>query len=179
MFRHLKVDEFLNAVEAGSLLPERRAHLDGCAACTAQFRSIEAAHAALSGEDSDDIPQPDWNEFRGSVRTALLSRSIQRESALRRWTGWPIRPAAAWAISFLLLICLSAGGFYWHLSKDPAAVTLHQDVAAEPAVGAVGDDDTEVWTNTSFFEELPTLEEAQAERLRLLLESGQKSMRQQ
>jgi len=171
MLGHLRPDEFMVAIDGGSLPVERKAHVDSCTGCMAQLHSIETAyHTLLQSADDQDIPEPDWTEFRGSVRTELLSRSIQRESAVRRWTGWPVRPAMAWAFSFLLLMCVSAGVFYWHLSHEMPP-TLVQTTAPVDSI----DDDADVtaWTNTSVFEELSTMEEPQAERLRLLIESAQ------
>src|SRR5215469_1500119 len=108
MFGHLKAEEFISLLEGDCL--ERQGHLSSCATCSAQLRSIEAARNKFAMEDQN-IPEPDWNDFRDSVRLALLSRSVQREAAVRRWTGWAIRPAMAWGLSFALLIGISVGGF--------------------------------------------------------------------
>src|SRR5215831_3007183 len=96
MFGHLKPEEFINALEgdglpSADLSKERLAHLNSCAVCTAQLRSIATVRNELT-MDGQTIPEPDWNDFRNSVRLELLSRSVQREATLRRWTGWPIRP---------------------------------------------------------------------------------------
>ena len=98
MFGHLKAQEFLNLMEGAELPAERKLHLDGCARCTATLTSMLSVHGAVTSLDAD-IPEPDWAEFRSSVRDRLLSRAAQRSSAVRRWTGWPIRPAAASALS--------------------------------------------------------------------------------
>src|ERR1051325_7724022 len=118
MFGHLKPEEFINAMEGNDLVTagiakDRLAHLNSCAVCTAQLRSLETVRNELALEDAT-IPEPDWNDFRDSVRRELLSRSVQRETTLRRWTGCAIRPAIAWAMSFVLLVGLSIGGFLWH-----------------------------------------------------------------
>ncbi len=76
----------------------------------------------------------------------------------------------AWALSFLLLIGLSAGGFYWHIMHDRSAILQESVLDNADDAGQA-----EAWTNTSVFEEMSTLEEPQAERLRLLLlESARK-----
>src|SRR5437016_12911956 len=114
MFGHLKAEEFINVMEgvAGAEIPaERRAHLNSCDLCKAQLSSVAAVRHQLAMEDRN-IPEPEWDDFRVSVRRELLSRAVKRETALRRctgWTGWPIRPAMAFGLS-LALICVSVGG---------------------------------------------------------------------
>ena len=171
MFGHFKANEFMDSLDGVALPAARRAHLNGCTACLAQLRSIEAAHQSLAFDG--DIVEPDWSEFRGTVRTELLSRSVQRESAVRRWTGWPIRPAMAWGLSFMMLVAASVGGFYWHMMKDSAATAVIQENALDNA--ALDAAREGAWTNSSFFDELSNLEGPQAERLLLLLESARKA----
>src|SRR5437016_3424210 len=101
MFGHLKPEELMNAIEGGVLNVSCRTHLNSCTACAAQLRSLESAYNGFKMEDTQ-IPEPDWDDFRDSVRLELLSRSVQRDSALRRWTGWPIRPVMAWGFSLAL-----------------------------------------------------------------------------
>jgi len=116
MFGHLKSDELMNAVEGMRLSAHRQKHLDSCTACTARLQSIEGVHRSIALEDTN-IPEPDWNDFRSNVRLQLLSRAVKRDSTVRRWTGWSVRPAMAWGLSFAILICVSAGGFWWHVSN--------------------------------------------------------------
>src|SRR5215475_12165394 len=116
MFGHLKPEEFISITDGDVLKKDSLAHLNSCAVCTAQARSIRAVRTDLAVEDG--IAEPDWDTFRNSVRLELLSRSVQRQAAVRRWTGWPIRPAMAWSMSFALLIAVSVGGFLWHVSQD-------------------------------------------------------------
>ena len=87
MFGHLNAEEFMNLIETGSIAVNRQKHLSSCASCKSRLQSsIATYHSLAVGER--DIPEPDWADFRNSVRTSLLSRSVQRESAIRRWTGW-------------------------------------------------------------------------------------------
>src|SRR5262245_28830177 len=116
MFGHLKAEEFVNTLEGMTLSESRRAHLAACRECSATLQSIGSIRDSIALEDSG-IPEPDWSDFRQSVRAGLLARSVKRDSTVRRWTGWPVRPAIAWGVSLVLLICVSAGGFFWHLSK--------------------------------------------------------------
>jgi len=175
MFGHLKPEEFVNAMEGdGSLsavLPKARMeHLTSCAVCAAQLRSLEAVRNNFAIEDSA-VPEPDWNDFRDSVRLQLLSRSIQRETTVRRWTGWSIRPTMAWALSLVVVLAVSLGGFFLHVRHDVArtASAGTQEIAFDSG-------DTEglaAWTGTGVFQELSNLEEPQIERLQLLIQSAQ------
>src|SRR5438874_12910165 len=122
MFGHLKAEEFINTIEGASLPVARRKHLDTCAICAAQLQSIQTAYNGLAVEETD-LPEPDWDDFRSNVRLELLSRAVKRDSTVRRWTGWSVRPAMAWGLSLVLLICVSAGGFLWHVSNDSQRMT--------------------------------------------------------
>src|SRR5712692_10080927 len=118
MFGHLKAKDFVNLMEGIELPAKCRSHLDGCARCQAAWRSVESIHAEMGSLDSG-IPEPDWSQFRSSVRDRLLSRSIKREGAVRRWTGWAMRPAMAWALSLLLIVGLTTVVILWNVGKTP------------------------------------------------------------
>ena len=177
MFGHIKADEFMSVIEGGVLPSPRRAHLDSCPACMSKLQSAESAHKEFSAMDND-IPEPDWNEFRSSVRLELLSRSVQRDSAVRRWTGWPVRPAMAWGLSLALVIGIGAVGFVWHQANDkalqisnvppadPAPAVL--EAAADPSAIEV---EKALWS-IGVFEEVAQLEDEQAKRLLSLLENA-------
>src|SRR6266704_7172864 len=123
MFGHLKATDFIRLTEGIDHLPaKRRSHLEACARCRATWESLESLHTEVSSID-DEVPEPDWEEFRSSVRDRLLSRSIQRETAVRRWTGWTIRPAAAWALSVFMAVGVTTVAFLWnteHRTPAPA-----------------------------------------------------------
>ena len=175
MFGHLKPEEFVNAMEGNgpvsAILPKARLeHLKSCSLCAAQLRSIEAVRGDLAMDDSE-IPEPDWNTFRDSVRSELLSRSIQRETAVRRWTGWSIRPTMAWALSLALLLVVTVGGFFWHVRQDD--VKNSAVVMQEMPVDSAEVETLPAWTGSGVFQQLSTLEEPQMERLQLLMESAQ------
>jgi hypothetical protein len=175
MFGHLKPEEFINAVSSDGLQSstfsrDRLAHLNSCPVCMAQLRSIQAAHTDLVMEDQN-IPEPDWNDFRDSVRLELLARSIHRQTTIRRWTGWAIRPAMAWGLSFVLLIGISVGGFLWHMRQDVNRPPV--GVAQEPSAETPDSENIAAWTGAGVFQELSNLEEPQLERLRALVESAQ------
>jgi hypothetical protein len=177
MFGHFKSEELMNAVEGMQLSANRQKHLDSCAACASKLRAIEAVHKSIAMEDAY-IPEPDWNDFRNNVRLELLSRSVKRESTVRRWTGWAVRPAMAWGLSLVILICVSAGGFWWHVSNDRQQAT-DRIVAGDSNIAGVPADDSEIdatataWGRTNLFEDLAGIEGSQAEQVRQLLVSAQ------
>jgi hypothetical protein len=176
MFGHLKADELMDAVDGMSLPANRRTHLDACPACLARIHTIGSVHESVLMHS--EIPEPDWDEFRSRVRLELLSRSIQRESSVRRWTGWAIRPAMAWGLSLLLLVFAGAGGFWWHVTNDRQAAqetgAVHNPAAVEttPEYADV-DAALAAWTHTNVFEDLATIDGPEAEQVRQLLQSAQ------
>ena len=80
MFGHLKAEDFMNLMEGTPLAARRRDHLESCARCAETLKSVEAVRNQVTelqmGAD-EYIPEPDWDEFRGDVRNALLSRSVK------------------------------------------------------------------------------------------------------
>ena len=170
MFGHLSAEEFVNLTEGGELPANRKAHLDGCARCNATWQSVQSVHAEVTSLDAD-IPEPDWTQFRSSVRDQLLSRSVQRESAVRRWTGWRVRPAMAWALSVLLAVGITVGAFVWNMQETPVPppntsnlLNINMDIEADAAM----------WSRTALFDDLLELSDTEQEQLRQLLESAQK-----
>src|SRR3989441_1224680 len=136
MFGHLKGRDFVNLMEGIELPAKRRSHLDECARCRATWQSLESIHAEVSTEVTsmdDEIPEPDWVQFRSSVRDRLLSRSIQRETAVRRWTGWAIRPAMAWALSLFLVVGVTTVTVIWNDSRTATSSNSLEMSTSEPA----------------------------------------------
>ena len=172
MFGHLKNDELLLLMEGSDLPANRRAHLDACARCTAARKSLQAVQSEFSTLD-DDIVEPDWTEFRSSVRDRLLSRSVQRAVAVRRWTGWtgwPIRPAAAFALSLLIVVAATTGAFLWNRTSAPAVITedpLRQMVAESSDFEL----EKAVWSQSTVFDELSQLGDTDVEKFRQMLQS--------
>ncbi len=154
--------------------PELKAHLNSCARCGATWQSLAAVHAEVSSLD-DGIPEPDWAEFRASVRDRLLSRSIQRESAVRRWTGWAIRPSVAWAISLFLAVGITTGIFVWNMQRPEApapAPPVESSIPAAPTELINVDPSVAAWSQTALFDDLVELSDAEQEQLRQMLESA-------
>ena len=128
---------------------------------------MKSVHAEMSSMESD-IPEPDWSQFRSSVRDELLSRSIQRQTAVRRWTGWAVRPAVAWALSLLMAVGITTVTVLWKM--EPAASRpATAPVAVEQPVEVI-----EAGPERSLFDDVVTLGEEEQEQLRQMLESAQK-----
>jgi hypothetical protein len=171
MFGHLKAKDFLNLMEGAELPAKRRSHMDMCPQCRATFESMRTVHAEITSL-ATDIPEPDWALFRSSVRNELLSRSIQRQSAVRRWTGWAIRPAAAWALSVFMAIGITTVTVLWKIDNRSPSIpdsgtelTVPQDPTIELIGGA---------PEKSLFDDVVSLGEEDQEQFRQLLESAQK-----
>jgi hypothetical protein len=168
MLGHLKAEDFVNSMEGAELPEKHRRHIDECGRCRSTWESMRSIHVEMASAETD-IPEPDWEQFRSSVRDELLSRSIQRESAVRRWTGWAIRPAAAWALSVVMAVGITTVTVLWKADRNavpqPASVS---DSAPGPVPEPV-----QVGPDKSLFEEIGSLGEEQQEQFRKLLESAQ------
>src|SRR5439155_25781478 len=138
----------------------------------ATWESMRSVHAEITSMEAN-IPEPDWSHFRSSVRDELLSRSIQRQSALRRWTGWAIRPAAAWALSLLMAVGITTVTVLWKAQhRAPASAPAGIDAQVpEPLAEAI-----EAGPERSLFDDVVTLGEKQQEQLRQMLESAQQGV---
>jgi hypothetical protein len=177
MFGHLKAEDFVNLMEGSELPAKAHAHLHSCDRCNATWQSLQSVHAEVTSLRTD-IPEPDWTEFRSSVRDRLLSRSVQRQSAVRRWTGWPVRPAMAWALSLFLAVGITIGAFLWNTedAPEPASPASSVDVQApllQPAQLTDIEPEAAIWSRTALFDDLLQLSDAEQEQLRQMLESAQ------
>jgi hypothetical protein len=116
---------------------------------------IRAEMAAMD----DDIPEPDWTEFRASVRDKLLSRSMQRTSEVRRWK-------LAWALSLMAFVGVSTG-VIWNLKPgNKGSDPVLQNSA--PQVLEVSE-----WPQTGLFDDLVQLGDNEEAQLRQMLEAEQ------
>ncbi len=172
MFGHLKPEDFVNLIEGGELPGGLKSHLEACAPCSAKWAQMSSMHAEVTSLDRV-IPEPDWADFRSAVRDQLLSRSVQRASAVRRWTGWAIRPAAAWALSLFVAVALTTGALLWNTERTPAPGGILETPAPPVEPGDLETVKT-VWSQTALFDELIQLGDADEEQLRQMLESAQK-----
>src|SRR5262245_42797598 len=131
MFGHLKAEDFVNVIENVELSQKRIAHLNACSRCKTTLDALQSVQ--LHFEVDDDLPEPDWNRFRSEVRDAMLSRSVVRDSAARRWAMWPPRPAMAWSMSVVFVAGLTAGMFIWHEPQIQTVPTVPQTQVEESA----------------------------------------------
>src|SRR5262245_28727747 len=106
----------------GSELSARdRDQLNTCDRCRATWYSTDSVHGEFTSMEAD-MPEPDWTQFRSSARDELLSRSIQRQNAVRRWTGWSMRPAVAWGLSLVMVMGITTVTVLWKVeNRTPAA----------------------------------------------------------
>jgi hypothetical protein len=169
MFGHLKPKDFASRIENGELSARRTAHLGSCSRCTATLMALESIQADMSSAH-EEIPEPDWAEFRSGVRDAMLSRSIRRNNtAVRRWTGWSAEPAMVWSLSAVFVSGLMAGALLWNQhAEQPVTPPIPQTpiIAEAPAA------ETEVtaWSQTDVFDDLARLKDNEVQNLQKLLE---------
>ena len=169
MFGHLKAEDFINLMEAAELPAKHRSHIDTCSRCRATWESMRSVHTEIASLETD-ITEPDWGSFRSSVRDQLLSRSIQRETAVRRWTGWTIRPAVAWALSLVMTVGITTLTVLWKTSEPtPPAVS---SVVEPPAIDSTAEV-MEAGPERSLFDDVVSLGEEEQVRFRQMLESAE------
>jgi hypothetical protein len=167
MFGHLKAEEFVNLMEGGTPPAKYRAHLETCADCRATFESMQSVHAEVESLDSG-ILEPDWVEFRETVRDRLLSRSIKRESIVRRWTGWSVRPAMVWALSLFLAVGVTTVTLLWNARHRPAPAAV-EPVGSESPAEAI-----DVGPDRGLFDDVVSLDDEEQEQLSQMLVSAPK-----
>jgi hypothetical protein len=187
MFGHLNADDFTNLIEGGELSSKRRIHLKSCTRCTDALESAQSLHAELTKSviDDQDIPEPDWFQFRADVRTAMLSRAAQRQPKAIRWSTLILRPAVTWGLAVAFTAGLSAGLLIWNrqgTSIQPTVSPVHEQIASldindtdttddASTDSAVVDLGMTTWSQTSVFDELSRLNDMQAEKLQQILEA--------
>jgi len=169
MFGHLKAEDFTNLLDGTVLTDRLQTHLQSCAQCLKTFESIQEVRNQIEDmrmESAEYIPEPDWSEFRSDVRTALLSRAVQREHSNRGWLGglgW--QPALAWGVSMLLVMGLA--GSIWsqrHMEsqRPQVAAVEHQDDADLNSLVALSQPDV--------FDDLVNLDADEALTLQMILD---------
>ena len=166
MLGHLKAEDFINLMEGAEPPTTHKIHLDSCARCREVWESLKPLYAGVISLDGD-VPEPDWVEFRSSVRNELLSRSVQRQTVVRRWTGWAIRPAIAWALSLLLAVGIPTGAFVWHLQKENRASKALRATQTLPASEMIEG------TEKAVFDDMIELSDSEQAQFQQLLEAAQ------
>lgn len=181
MFGHLKAEDFINLMESGDERreckrdsaqpsdqePAGQTHLDSCRRCREIWESLKPLYAEMTSMDAA-IPEPDWMEFRSTVRDQLLYRSVQRQTAVRRWTGWAIHPAMAWALSLLLAIGIPTGMFVWHLRSEVVPASTGRTLQPLPAAELI-----EAGTEKTVFDDVIELNDSEQMQFQELLEAAQ------
>src|SRR5215469_9082396 len=166
MLGHLKAEDFINLIKGAEAPTAHKIHLDSCARCREVWESLKPLYVGVTSLDAE-VPEPDWDSFRSSVRNELLSRSVQRQTVVRRWTGWAIRPAMAWALSLLLAVGIPTGMFVWHLQTENTPVstgrTLHPALPPELI---------EVGTEKTVFDDVIELNDSEQMQFQELLEAA-------
>jgi hypothetical protein len=167
MFGHLKAEDFLSLIESRQEPAVERTHLNSCERCREIWDALKPLYAEMTSKDAE-IPEPDWTEFRSSVRDQLLVRSVQRQTAVRRWTGWAMRPAMAWALSLLLAVGIPTGMFVWHLQTEKAPASTGQTL--QPGTAALL---IEVGTEKTVFDDVIELNDSEQMQFQELLKAAQ------
>jgi hypothetical protein len=180
MFGHLKPEEFMHLIESGALGVKRSKHAESCARCSDTLNALRAVHIEMADIEEEPV-EPDWTEFRASVRDAMLSRSVRRESASRRWIGLTLQPGMAWSLSLLLVAGLTVTTLLWtnHRIDTPRATAVESQSTSIPVsdpsvqralISAEGAN----WSQPDVFDEIAAMGPEETEHLQQLLESKTK-----
>jgi hypothetical protein len=173
MFGHLKAEDFTNLMDGAPLSEKRRTHLESCAHCAETLKSVEAIRSQVTEMQmtaDEHIPEPDWSEFRGDVRNALLSRSVKRESASRSlFGGLSWKPVAAWGMAAALVFSLTTGVVVWN--QETPEQEIAKVVPVRPALNPSATIDAMAGMGQAdVFDDLLQLNASEAENLKRLLE---------
>jgi hypothetical protein len=175
MFGHLKPEDFTNLIEGVAIPPRRQKHLGKCGRCAEEWKTLESIHLSIAGgspDDSvDDIIEPDWSEFRASVREEMLSRSARRSVENHRWSlSWRFAP-----VGISLSAALVAGLFASRFLLTPPPITPGNTTSEVRQVFTFDDESIEVekavWGHASALDDVVSLSPEESERFRELLES--------
>ena len=107
MLGHLKPEKFIALFDGEALSERDSRHLENCGHCQSRRKALESVYKNVSSIDGD-VPEPDWEHFRGFVRTELLSRSVRRQTAS---AVWGLRPSMGWALSIVMAVVVTAAVF--------------------------------------------------------------------
>ncbi len=169
MFGHLKAEDFTNLLEGATLSDRRQAHLQSCAQCMKKFESVQEVRNQIEGmrmESDEYIPEPDWSEFRSDVRTALLSRSVQRENAAKGWlAGFSWKPALALGFSMLLVFGITFGVAWNQRYVEPESTTTVENLSVEADLNSLA-----AISQTDIFDDLVNLNADEALTLQMILD---------
>ena len=191
MFGHLKAEDFIELLDGEEVAMNhsvRQTHLRSCARCAEAFVSMQELHSEVAKSDLDeqDIPEPDWFQFRSDVRNTMLSRAAQRQSKENSWTGWLLKPAMTWGLAVAFAAGLSAGLLVWNRNAEiPSPADAKSSVASSIDIAGdasgtpedvtldagVLDPELAIWSQGNVFEKISQLDDDQSEKLIRLLEA--------
>lgn len=97
---HLDPREMIDAME-DALAPERRAHLDSCAACRDAVTRSAALRRAVAEVEPTPEPSPlFWDHLSARIRTAVRTEPLPARTL---WSGWRAYAALASAVGAVVL----------------------------------------------------------------------------
>jgi hypothetical protein len=170
MLGHLKAEDFMNLMDGTPLATKQRSHLESCARCAETLKSVEVVRSQITEMQmtaDEHIPEPDWSDFRGDVRNALLSRSVKRETASRSlFGGLAWKPIAAWGMAALTVFALTTGIVVWN-QEVPEPVVV-QNVPVQPSLEPAAA--LEAMAQKDVFDDLLELDQSETENLQRLLD---------
>jgi hypothetical protein len=117
---------------------------------------LEIIRSEMTALD-DDIPEPDWTEFRSAVRDNLLSRSVKRTTEVRRWK-------VAWAFSIVAVVAVTTS-LLWNVEFS--------NEGSDPILQDYVEATVTEWPQGRLFDDLIQLGEMEEEQLRRMLEAAQ------
>jgi hypothetical protein len=118
---------------------------------------LERIRSQMSAMD-ENIPEPDWAEFRASVRDKLLSRSMQRTSEVRRWK-------LAWAFSLIALVAVTTGVLWNVKPGNERSAPVLRNYATQQVI------EVAEWPQAGLFDDLVQLGDSEEQELRQMLEA--------
>jgi hypothetical protein len=171
---HLKAEDFTNLMEGTALADKQRRHLESCARCSETLNAVQVVRSQVTEmqmEADEHIPEPDWSEFRGDVRNALLSRSVQRETTKQNWFGMGWKPVAAWGFSLLLVLGLASSVRYWNQTVGKESIIAETPRVDTPAATTPTEISTMAdMSKPDVFNDLLNLNEHEAAALVMILD---------
>ena len=141
----------------GALAPEVQAHLDGCAACSAELESMKHTMLLL-----DEWQAPEVSPFFDTRMQALLreekAKAAEKRSWVLDWFRKPVLTAAA-AVALVVGAGVYAGVTNMH-REDPS----NPVIAADPAINDMRtlDKDQEVINNFAALDDDPSNDDQSA-----------------
>jgi hypothetical protein len=172
LFGHLSAEDFTNLLEGTSVPESRRVHLQSCDRCRQRFAATQEMRSqieAMTTQNDEYIPEPEWSEFRSDVRNALLSRSVKRESASRSWIGaFGLKPVFGVGMASLLVAAFVISGLRGTNPIADKPTTVAEDSATEE----VDLNSLDAVARTDVFEEILRLNADEADSLQMILDEG-------